>query len=71
MKYTDTRDKKVSVDFRTAVLNGMNAETGGLYMPTDFPHLENSFLERNSAKLPTKWQSLMLKMKFQIQTWNL
>ena len=30
MKYTDTRDKKVSVDFRTAVLNGMNAETGGL-----------------------------------------
>ena len=47
MKYTDTRDKKVSVDFRTAVLNGMNAETGGLYMPTEFPRLENSFLERN------------------------
>ena len=31
MKYTDTRDKKVSVDFRTAVLNGMNAETGEVF----------------------------------------
>ena len=32
MIYTDTRDSKVQADFRTAVMSGMNAETGGLYM---------------------------------------
>lgn len=46
MIYTDTRDKKVSVNFRTAVLNGMNAATGGLYIPTSFPALPQSFLEK-------------------------
>ena len=39
MIYTDTRDKKVAVDFRTAVMNGMNSETGGLYIPVVFPNL--------------------------------
>ncbi len=47
MIYTDTRDNKVKVNFRTAVLNGMNAETGGLYIPIEFPKLADSFLERN------------------------
>lgn len=34
MIYTDTRDKTVKCDFRTAVMNGMNSATGGLYIPT-------------------------------------
>lgn len=46
MMYTDTRDRSVSVNFRTAVLNGMNAKTGGLYIPVEFPRLDSSFLER-------------------------
>ena len=35
MIYTDTRDSSVKVNFRTAVLNGMNAATGGLYIPVE------------------------------------
>ena len=46
MKYTDTRDKSVSVNFRTAVLNGMNAQTGGLYIPKSFPILDSDFLNK-------------------------
>lgn len=46
MIYTDTRDKKVAVDFRTAVMNGMNSETGGLYIPVEFPKLDSAFLNR-------------------------
>ena len=46
MIYTDTRDKKVKVDFKTAVMNGMNAETGGLYIPVEFPKLEDSWLKK-------------------------
>lgn len=46
MIYTDTRDKNVQTNFRTAVLNGMNAETGGLYIPVEFPKLEQSFLTK-------------------------
>ena len=46
MKYTDTRDKSVSVNFRTAVLNGMNAQTGGLYIPKSFPKLDADFLNK-------------------------
>ncbi|MBR1912950.1 MAG: threonine synthase [Treponema sp.] len=44
MVYTDTRDKTVKADFRTAVLNGMNAQTGGLYVPTSFPKLDKNYL---------------------------
>jgi len=46
MIYTDTRDKKVKADFKTAVLNGMNAATGGLYIPTSFPKLDASFINK-------------------------
>ncbi|MEE3315064.1 MAG: threonine synthase [Treponema sp.] len=46
MVYTDTRDKNVKTDFRTAVLNGMNAETGGLYIPVEFPRMDQSFLTK-------------------------
>lgn len=42
MIYTDTRDKSVKTDFRTAVLNGMNEKTGGLYIPTSFPKVNFS-----------------------------
>ena len=34
------------VDFKTAVINGMNAQTGGLYIPTSFPILEQTFIDR-------------------------
>ena len=47
MVYTDTRDKNVHVDFRTAVVNGMNEKTGGLYIPVSFPKLDKSLLEKN------------------------
>ncbi|MDE5898721.1 MAG: threonine synthase [Treponemataceae bacterium] len=47
MTYTDTRDSSVAVDFRTAVLGGMNSETGGLYIPTALPKLEGRFTNRN------------------------
>ena len=47
MIYTDTRDSKVQADFRTAVMSGMNAETGGLYIPVAFPKLEPSFINKN------------------------
>ncbi len=46
MIYTDTRDKSASVSFKTAVLNGMNEKTGGLYVPTSFPKLNPSFIHR-------------------------
>ena len=46
MIYTDTRDPSVKVNFKTAVLNGMNAQTGGLYIPIEFPKLPDSLLTR-------------------------
>ena len=46
MVYTDTRDKSVKADFKTAVLNGMNAQTGGLYIPTSFPKLDKNYLSK-------------------------
>lgn len=47
MIYTDTRDKKIQADFKTAVLSGMNAATGGLYIPVEFPKLDPAFIGRN------------------------
>lgn len=49
MIYTDTRDSSVKVDFKTAVMGGMNAKTGGLYIPTSFPKLETSFVYKDPA----------------------
>jgi threonine synthase len=49
MKYCDTRDASRQVSFRTAVLQGMDPETGGLYIPSDIPVLPKSFLSRNPA----------------------
>ncbi|MBP3772502.1 MAG: threonine synthase [Treponema sp.] len=46
MIYTDTRDKSVKTDFKTAVMNGMNEKTGGLYIPTSFPKLPSSFINK-------------------------
>lgn len=46
MIYTDTRDSSVKVNFRTAVLNGMNSATGGLYIPVEFPKLDRSWLTK-------------------------
>ena len=47
MKYRDTRDSSRQVSFRTAVLQGMDPETGGLYIPMEIPALPKSFLSRN------------------------
>lgn len=49
MVYTDTRDSSVKVDFKTAVMNGMNKESGGLYIPVEFPKLDKSFLNKSSS----------------------
>ena len=49
MIYTDTRDKSVEIDFRTAVLNGMNEKTGGLYIPVEIPKLSFDFLAKNTT----------------------
>lgn len=46
MFYTDTRDSSVKTDFRTAVINGMNEKTGGLYIPVSFPKLDPTFISR-------------------------
>ncbi len=47
MIYTDTRDRSVKTDFRTAVVSGMNEKTGGLYIPVEFPKLDKSFLNKD------------------------
>jgi threonine synthase len=49
MKYTDTRDKTIAVDFRTAVIEGMSAKTGGLYVPVSYPALDAAFLKSKPA----------------------
>ena len=48
MIYTDTRDKSVQATFKTAVVNGMNEKTGGLYLPTAFPKLDAAFVNRTT-----------------------
>lgn len=59
MIYTDTRDKSVKTDFRTAVVSGMNKATGGLYIPVEFPKLDPSFI--NKTPVPT-FRDIAFKM---------
>lgn len=47
MVYTDTRDANAKVDFKTAVMNGMNSATGGLYVPVEFPRVDISKMMKN------------------------
>ncbi|MBO7420489.1 MAG: threonine synthase [Spirochaetaceae bacterium] len=49
MIYRDTRDSSFAVDFKTAVLSGMNAKTGGLYVPETIPKLPKDLLCRSVA----------------------
>jgi len=49
MIFTDTRDSNVKTNFETAVMNGMNQATGGLYIPTSFPKLDKDFLNKESC----------------------
>ena len=49
MQYTDTRDTSLRVDFRTAVMGGMNHVTGGLYMPESFPHIDRALINKTPA----------------------
>lgn len=49
MFYTDTRDGNVKVDFKTAVMGGMNQKTGGLYIPVSFPKLDKALLNKDPA----------------------
>lgn len=46
MVYTDTRDKAVKLTLKQAVLQGMSSTTGGLYIPSEIPELETSFLTK-------------------------
>ena len=59
MIYTDTRDSSVKVDFKTAVLNGINSKTGGLYIPVEFPKLDDSIL--NNTREPS-FRTVALEM---------
>lgn len=47
MVYLDTRDKNTKADFKSAVMGGMNAATGGLYVPERFPKVD---MERISGE---------------------
>ncbi|MDD6970048.1 MAG: threonine synthase [Treponema sp.] len=49
MIYTDTRDNSIKVDFKTAVMGGMNQKTGGLYIPVEFPKLNSDLLNKDPA----------------------
>ena len=49
MIYTDTRDSSIKTNFRTAVMSGMNQQTGGLYIPVEFPKLDDNLLLKNPA----------------------
>ncbi|MBR1535989.1 MAG: threonine synthase [Treponema sp.] len=46
MIYTDTRDKTVKTNLKTAVMSGMNEKTGGLYIPVEFPKLPSAFINK-------------------------
>lgn len=48
MTYTDTRDSSIKVSFREAVMGGMNSSTGGLYVPVEYPKINQDFLNKNS-----------------------
>lgn len=47
MRYRDTRNNGTSVSFQTAVMQGMDPESGGLYIPESIPKLPSSFLNKN------------------------
>lgn len=44
MKYYSTNNKNLIVTFETAVMQGL-AEDGGLFMPIEFPQIEESFIQ--------------------------
>ena len=46
MRYRDTRNKDTRVTFETAVMQGMDPESGGLYIPETIPKLPPSFLSK-------------------------
>ena len=49
MLYKDTRDTSVAVDFKTAVLKGMNSQTGGLFVPETIPRLPDQLLSKRTV----------------------
>lgn len=49
MVYTDTRNRLVKTTFQEAVMSGMSAMTGGLYIPVEYPRLAQEFLNRVPA----------------------
>lgn len=49
MQYTDTRDNSIRTDLKSAVLNGMSPDTGGLYIPVFIPKLDEALLTRCSS----------------------
>jgi len=49
MMYSDTRNPNRQVSFRTAVMQGMDPNTGGLYIPSEIPSLPRHLLTRNTT----------------------
>lgn len=48
MRYRDTRDASRMVSFAQAVMQGMDPETGGLYIPESIPTLPTGLISRKS-----------------------
>ena len=40
--------REEKVDFKTAVMSGMNSKTGGLYIPTSYPKIASSYLSNST-----------------------
>jgi threonine synthase len=60
MTYTDTRDPSVRLDFRTAVVEGMGAKTGGLFVPVSYPALDSAFLDAKPSFAEIAFESAKL-----------
>lgn len=56
--FYDTKNKSIEVTLKKAVTEGINPETGGIYMPRILPHLETSMKYRNP---PPSFRELVLE----------
>ncbi len=59
MIFTDTRDSSVKTNLRTAVLEGMNSKTGGLYIPCEYPRLSDAIIE---ATVPPTFREIAFEI---------
>lgn len=58
MKFISTRDVTYQQDFETALFHGL-APDGGLYIPSEFPHLSTDILQAKEITLPQLGYAIM------------